>query len=99
LASIGSSHDLLVAGLGLEWSWFLQFQFLIERETDKVALNAYPECAPGVGDICDEVPDAAINPQTGLAYPEAQGLQTGNPGFPGYVSGGWIGALGMEVRF
>lgn len=99
LASIGSSHDLLVAGLGLEWSWFLQFQFLMERETDKAALNAYPECAPGVSEICDEVPDTAINPQTGLAYPEAQGLQTGNPGFPGYVSGGWIGALGMEVRF
>lgn len=99
LTSFGSSHRLLVAGLGLEWSWFLQFQWLVERRTIKAESEAYEPCAAGVQVVCDEVPDDLVNPQTGQAYPEAQGLQTGNPGFPGFVSGGWIGALGMEVRF
>jgi len=99
LSSFGSSHQLLVAGLGIEWSWFLQFQWLMERRTTKAELETYESCAAGVVSICDEVPDSLVNPQTGLPYPEAQGLQTGNPGFPGFVSGGWIGALGMEVRF
>lgn len=99
LSSFGSTHRLTLAGLAMDWSWFLQFQWLVQRDVTKVQRGQYDVCAPGVTGICDEVPDDLINPETGLPFPEAQGLQTGNPGFPGFVSGGWIGALGMEVTF
>jgi len=40
-----------------------------------------------------------INPSTQMPYPEAQGLQTGNPGFPGYAHGGLIVQAGVEVSW
>jgi hypothetical protein len=43
----------------------------------------------------DEVPDDAVD-VLGTAVPNRAGLQTNNPGFPGFASGGWI--LGSGVR-
>ena len=97
LASLGSSHQVLVAGVGFEFSWFLQFQLLLTRETNKS--TQIVACSANATSLCDEVPDNLVNPRTGQPYPEAQGAQIGNPGFPGYTSGGWIGALGAEVTF
>lgn len=97
LTSVGSSHEVLWAGLGFEVSWFLQVQVLVPRTTQKNPAEA--DCSERVRALCDEVPDTWIDPQTGQPFPQGQGLQTGNPGFPGYSSGGWIGALGAEVSF
>lgn len=99
LISVGSAHRFEISEVEFVASWFLQFQVLFERQTDKAALDDYPACADGVESICDEVPDSFIDPETGQPAREAQGLQTGNPGFPGFVAGGWIGALGAEVTF
>ena len=97
--SLGGAHRFQMWERDMEASWFVQFQHLLRRETSKEALDGHPLCSPGEEALCDEVDDDTINPQTGQPYPEAQGLQTGNPGFPGFVSGGWLGAVGFELRY
>lgn len=100
LASLGSSHDVLFSGMGFEFSWFLQFQLMLETTTVKtLAPGGAPTCDEGVAALCDEVADSLVDPLTGRPFKEAAGLQTGNPGFPGFTAGGWIGAVGAEVTF
>lgn len=97
MVSVGSSHAVLLGGIGFEVSWFLQLQALLKQTTLK-SQDTEP-CSDTATAVCDELSDTLVNPRTGQPYPEAQGLQTGNPGFPGYTSGGWIGSLGAEVAF
>lgn len=40
--------------------------------------------------IVDELPDDARDSRTGVPIAGAQGLQTNNPGWPGFASEGWI---------
>ena len=49
--------------------------------------------------IVDEVPDGAIVNSTGAPVPGSQGLQTNNPGWPGFSSGGWVwgGAITLSM--
>jgi long-chain fatty acid transport protein len=49
--------------------------------------------------IRDELPDDAVFGSTRDAVPEARGLQTNNPGWPGFGSSGylWGGALSLAV--
>ena len=97
--SVGASHRFQLWQRDMEASWFLQVQHLLRRETHKKQRSQYPSCQPGETALCDEVPDDIENPQTGQPYAQARGLQTGNPGFPGFVSGGWLGAVGIELRY
>lgn len=76
----------------LEVSAFVQLQFAIPRETVKTPQGSLTACGPGVTTICDEVPDDAAG-----GDPRVAGLQTGNPGFPGYTSGGWIAMGGLQA--
>lgn len=99
LGSVGGAHHFSIWERDMEASWFLQFQHLWLRDTDKEQRDSYPDCTPGEKALCDEVPDDTRDPDTGEPYPEAQGLKTGNPGFPGFVSGGWMGAVGFEIRY
>ncbi len=103
LGSVGSSQKFTFASLPFEASWFLQFQYLLRRTTDKNALvddlGQYPACKPGEKALCDEIPDSTRDQRTGQPIEAAKGLQTDNPGFPGFTSGGWIGAVGFEVRY
>ncbi|MFU8802555.1 MAG: OmpP1/FadL family transporter [Bradymonadaceae bacterium] len=99
LLSMGSAHHVHVMGVNVEASWFLQTHYLLPRETRKERLATHPVCTSGEQQLCDEVPNDTRDPRTGEPHVEAQGLQTGNPGFPGFVSGGWIGALGFELRY
>lgn len=63
-------------------------RLLLRRDTkDERALNP----------VLDELPDS-IDPQTGDALDASRGLQTNNPGFPGYQSEGWVWALHLGVR-
>lgn len=50
--------------------------------------------------IVDEVPDGAIYGSTHDPVPGAQGLQTNNPGWPGFASAGWLlgGAITLGFR-
>ncbi|HEY8040710.1 MAG TPA: hypothetical protein VIF15_12985 [Polyangiaceae bacterium] len=40
--------------------------------------------------IVDELPDGSVFGSTHDPVPGAQGLQTNNPGWPGFASGGWL---------
>lgn len=97
--SIGAGHTFEVGESSFDVSWYLRAQGLLSAETNKAELDEYPDCADGVEVLCDEVPDDLIDPATGQPFAEAQGLQTGNPGFPGWVSGGWLGSIGVELRY
>jgi len=46
--------------------------------------------------VIDEVPDDAID-VLGGAVPNRTGLQTNNPGFPGFESSGWIFGAGVRL--
>jgi hypothetical protein len=99
VASLGSGHAIAFNGSTLRLSWHLQVHYLLERVEVKEAQASYPPCIPGATALCDEVPDDAIDRDTGEPYPEAAGLQTGNPGFPGFASGGWLAHAGIEVKW
>lgn len=96
---LGAAHRFKLLGQDVEVEWALQLQSLFKRSVQKRQLDSYPDCGPGVTDLCDEVPDDTTTSETGRRYPEAQGLQTGNPGFPGFTSGGWLGGLVVDLAW
>lgn len=95
--SAGARHRFEFGGRTMDFGWYLQVQRLLARDTNKLAGN-YQACAPGVTTVCDEVPDNTKDPVSGKTMPQAQGLQTGNPGFPGFLSYGTILAGGLDLR-
>lgn len=99
LASLGASHRIDWSRAKLKLDWAFQLHALLERTTQKERLSVYLVCSPQEQRLCDEVPDDTADPRSGRVYPEAQGLQTGNPGFPGFSSGGWIGALSVRLSW
>jgi hypothetical protein len=48
--------------------------------------------------LCDEVPDSDVDTPV-LDAEDTQGLQTGNPGVPGFSSGGYMLSAGVDVRW
>jgi long-chain fatty acid transport protein len=99
VGSLGMGHHFELGDSVLEIAWHAQLHVLVERTELKSVPTEYVACAPGVTTICDEVPDDAIDPTTGAPYVGSAGLQTGNPGFPGYTSGGWLLNTGVEVSW
>jgi long-chain fatty acid transport protein len=99
ILSFGASHGFETFGRAFRVNWFAQFHALTARDTDKQLALAWPVCAPGVTGLCDELPDDLRDVRSGRGFPEAEGLQTGNPGFPGFVSGGWMAAIGGEITW
>jgi len=99
MASVGASYKFDALGQPMQVDWALQLQMLLTRETHKTIRADYPDCAEGVDALCDEVPDDTAHPRTGQPFDEAQGMQTGNPGFPGFTSGGWMGAVVLELSW
>lgn len=77
-----------VGPVRLQWGVQAQFQALLPRSVDK---------DPGAADpVVDEFPDA-VDFLTGDPLPLSAGLQTNNPGYPGFESAGWL--LGIGVQF
>lgn len=77
----------------------VQLQMLVAQETHKARLaDGHPNCAPGVTALCDETPDRQTD-RPGLAARDTTGLQTGNPGFPGFVSGGYVVLAGLDLKW
>lgn len=97
--SVGSGHDIEIQGKRLTLSWHAQFHGLLGRRHQKNTAERYELCEIDTRSICDEVSDQLIDPTTRQPYEEAQGLQTGNPGFPGYSSGGYILQFGVEISW
>ena len=81
-----------VVHLGLQ----LQTHRLLPRETRK---EPAPPGAPAGAFVLDEVPDDAL--LGGQPAAGREGLQTNNPGWPGFSSAGWIlgGAVTLGLGF
>lgn len=97
--SAGMGRPFRFYGRQLDVNGFVQVFAMPWRETRKRALSHHPVCGSTTWAVCDEVPDDTSDARTGATLPEAAGLQTGNPGFPGFVSGGWGLAAGAEARW
>ncbi|TNF33521.1 MAG: hypothetical protein EP329_08235 [Deltaproteobacteria bacterium] len=72
----------------LRWGLTLTLWHLLPRTTTKSDTAADP--------VFDELP-TAINIKTDELASESAGLQTNNPGYPGFTSGGWRFAAGLRV--
>ena len=84
-ASIEAPVRLL--GRDVEAGFYLFGAVLIPRTADKDPNR-----------VVDEFPDSATNTLTHLPDPRAAGLQTNNPGYPGFESYGYMLGLGICLR-
>jgi hypothetical protein len=96
---LGFGHEVEIDGATLDISAYGQVHAAVPRSHTKAFSSNAPACAEGVTALCDEIPDDIRDPVTGKEMPEVQGLQTGNPGFPGWSSGGWIAVAGIQVSW
>jgi long-chain fatty acid transport protein len=99
VVSLGTGHKVRLLEREVEIGWSAQLQWLRPRDTNKARSTVFEPCAEGVALVCDELPDDAVDAGTGLVPPEHLGLQTGNPGFPGFVSSGAILTMGLDARW
>ena len=76
-----------------------QIQYLLKRTT--VKNKKYIENNGCKGDNCivDEFPDNTVNyADKEHGYPSAKGLQTNNPGFPGFSTNGFVLGSGLFIK-
>ncbi len=99
ILSLGAGHPLSFLDQAIELSWYVQVQHLLARDTDKDNDGAFPDCDSDTKRLCDEIPDDTRDPVDGQPVPEYSGLQTGNPGFPGYQSFGDIISVGVDLQW
>lgn len=99
VASIGSGHTFPLERSAIVLNWHAQLHFLAENTVTKRVPDDFLPCTEGYSELCDEVPEDAVDPDTGEPYAEGRGLQTGNPGFPGFSSGGVLAQIGVEVSW
>ncbi len=69
---------------------YLQGQFFIPRSVTKQSNAAHP--------VLDEVPDNAVDQVHGLPLAGASGLQTNNPGYPGFSSSGTLLGAALVLK-
>ncbi len=99
VVSVGGGHEITVRGRAVELSWFAQVHSLLTRKTVKKELESYPACDDGGASLCDELPDDLPRTDTGQETADHAGLQTGNPGFPGWHSWGTLLAFGFDLTW
>ncbi|MFO0747759.1 MAG: hypothetical protein U1F43_19155 [Myxococcota bacterium] len=86
----GLDADLDVLGVKLRGSIGIQVHRLVPRSVTKKDSAPFP--------VADEFPDNAVDVLTGDAFPDSAGLQTNNPGYPGYSSDGWLFGAGVSLK-
>jgi long-subunit fatty acid transport protein len=85
--SLGAIYEFRMEGKTIEIGLFSQLHLARGRSVEKApADGASPPCGSGVEELCDE-------------DPLTSGLQTSNPGFPGFSSGGWVWVSGAQVTW
>ena len=89
-ASAGFETDIDVLGVTIRGAIGLQLHRLLPRATSKRDEAAFP--------VRDEFPDEAYDIFTGKSFDEAAGLQTNNPGWPGWKSSGWLLGAGVSLK-
>jgi long-chain fatty acid transport protein len=75
-----------------------QVHRIVPRETSKLPTPTYSDGVnrhPAL--VADEVPDHAV--VAGRPLDGREGLQTNNPGWPGFASAGWLFGGGIHVSF
>ncbi|RVU42968.1 hypothetical protein EA187_14120 [Lujinxingia sediminis] len=95
-------NDRLVVGGGYAWRFEggdampsielgaqLQAHWLLARQTTKDPSSEEP--------VIDEFPDA-VDSRSGEPVEGSRGLQTNNPGYPGFEAAGWLGGATVFVR-
>ncbi len=106
--ALGGEYDFEIAGHRVSVGAHVQAHWLLRRQHQKLTpdtsrANANP-LSPDYGQgidpslVRDELPDGiedALRP--GKPYEPAQGLQTNNPGYPGYESDGYLLGGGVYV--
>lgn len=83
---LGGDVKLHLASVGFTLGLQLFGDRLISRHNQKVNSR-----------IVDELPDNAVFTSTHAPVPGAQGLQTNNPGWPGFGSKGWLYGGGVTL--
>jgi long-chain fatty acid transport protein len=98
-------NNRLGAGLAMEYgfdAWGTKMKVggqvnsfrMLERRTTKILT---PTSADGKNHtpqlVTDEVPDDSVHGNA--AVPGREGLQTNNPGWPGFLSAGWMTSAGL----
>ena len=98
--SAGAGKAFALWNEDLQIDFAIQVQALLPREAQKTRSpdGTYAACASDTTALCDEIIDQAEDSSVYEAW-ETQGLQTGNPGFPGYSSGGYVLLSGVELKW
>ncbi len=103
---VGGEREVAIRGARFRFGAQFQLHRLLARHVTKFTTPDNPQPnphQPGFGNnfypqlVVDEVPDDAVDGQLGDAIPGRDGLQTNNPGFPGFGSEGWIIGGGFSV--
>jgi long-chain fatty acid transport protein len=87
---VGGQYEFPVASFALRVGLQAQAQRLLHRYQQKDDALIY-----------DELPDGSVDGLSNAPIPRTEGLQTNNPGWPGFASEGWIlgGALSVAVLY
>lgn len=97
ILAVGAGQTVQLMDQTVELDVGLQIHLMRPRQTQK-SLATDPACTADATRICDELPDQAEDSALRTAA-ETQGLQTGNPGWPGYSSGGYLVSVGADARW
>ncbi len=79
---------------------YFAFQYLLTETVNKPngAGEDSPSCTVDPSELCDEYDDPGDG-FTDAVRARASGLQTGNPGFPGYQHGGYLVNAGVDLQW
>ncbi len=95
--ALGGEYKFDVFGSALHVGLQFQTHYLLTRHQYKLPTPPSPSGAAGPVDLVkDEAPDDAV--VSGEPLPGVQGLQTNNPGWPGFESSGVLAAGSVYLR-
>ena len=89
-AGLGFEIPVWLLGTHLEFGATVHGQILLPRDTTKSADAPNP--------VIDEYDDRAVDVVSREPMPDAAGLQTNNPGYPGFRSQGWMLGASTTLR-
>lgn len=87
-----ADNDRLALGLGWRHRWVVDGQALsagLSVSGQRWLWRAHQKRSDAADPVVDELPDA-VEVQSGAPLVGSAGLQSNNPGFPGYGHGGWL---------
>ena len=98
VAALGAGNEFTVWDRRFQLDVGVQMHALLARQTSKQLPARASACTVENHDLCDEVPDSKVDTPV-LSSAQTKGLQTGNPGFPGFSAGGYMLAAAVDVRW